>query len=109
MAKRRKKGLERRIARERILILFDLAEKEALKGNMTRANRYVQLARWIGMRYNTSLPSALKRRFCRKCGAFLLPSKSGRVRLRSSRITITCGECGHVMRMPYRREKANRR
>ncbi|MCJ2555539.1 MAG: ribonuclease P [Candidatus Thermoplasmatota archaeon] len=109
MARRRKKGLERRIARERILILFQQAEKESLRGNLRRSNRYVQLARRIGMRYNTPFPSALKRRFCRKCGSFLLPSENSRVRLRSSRITITCGECGHIMRMPYLREKSSRR
>jgi ribonuclease P protein subunit RPR2 len=108
MARRRKKGLERRIARERILILFQQAEKEALKGNLRRSNRYIHLARRIGMRYNTSLPSAMKRRFCRRCGSFLLPS-GNRVRLRSSRITVTCGECGHVMRMPYLRERSSRR
>ncbi|MFQ6107321.1 MAG: ribonuclease P protein component 4 [Thermoplasmata archaeon] len=106
---RRKKGLERRIARERIRILFELAEKEALRGNMRRSNRYVQLARRIGMRYTTPIPSALKRRFCRRCGNFLLPATTSRVRLRSSRITITCGGCGHVMRMPYLKEKSNRR
>lgn len=108
MGRRRKKGLERKIALERIHILFELAEKEALKGNMRRSNRYVQLARRIGMRYNTSLPSGLKRRFCRRCGMFLLPSISSRVRLRSSRITITCEECGYVMRMPYLKEKSSK-
>jgi ribonuclease P protein subunit RPR2 len=109
MARRRKKGLEKRIARERIQILFELAQKEALKGNMARSNRYVQLARRIGMRYNTPLPSGLKRRFCRKCGSFLLPSRNSRVRLRNSRITITCEVCGHIMRMPYLREQSSRR
>lgn len=109
MAKRRKKKLERRIARERIRILFDLAEKEALKGEARRSSRYVQLARRIGMRYNTPLPPHLKRRFCRRCGTFLLPSVSSRVRLQKSRITITCQKCGHIMRMPYSRERSSRR
>jgi ribonuclease P protein subunit RPR2 len=108
MAKRRRKGLERKIARERIQILFELAEKEAKNGNLRRARRYVHLARRIGMRYNTPLTSGMRRRFCRKCGSFLLPSEN-RVRLRSSRITVTCGECGHIMRMPYLRERSSRR
>ena len=83
---RRKKGLEKKIARERIDILFQLAEAEALRGNPRRSTRYVQLARRIAMRYNTPIPSDLKRRFCRGCGAFLLPAGNSRVRLRRSRV-----------------------
>ncbi len=52
MAQRRHKGSERRIAHERIEILFRLAEREGLKGNFVRANRYASLAAKIGMRYN---------------------------------------------------------
>ncbi|MBU2564846.1 MAG: ribonuclease P protein component 4, partial [Candidatus Thermoplasmatota archaeon] len=47
--------------------LFTLAEKESLKHNMDRADRYVELARKIGMRYNVSIPAKYKRRFCKHC------------------------------------------
>lgn len=107
---RRKKGQERRIATERIEKLFALAESEALAGNFPRADRYVDLARRIGMRYNVRLPSAFKRRVCKGCRAFLLPPKTARVRIGDSRVVTTCLKCGTVMRFPYLREqKAKRR
>ena len=106
---RRKKGQERRIAAERIETLFRLAEQEGHKGNLPRADRYVELARKIGMRYNVRLPSEFKRRVCRECHAYLLPPKTARVRIGESRLVTTCLRCGAVMRFPYRREQQARR
>lgn len=106
---RRRKGEERRIARERIERLFRLAEAEALKANDARANRYAGLARRIGMRYNVRLPSEFKRRVCKGCHAYLLPPRTARVRVGESRVTTTCLACGTVMRFPYLREQKARR
>ena len=106
---KRKKGQERRIARERIDELFRLAESEALRENRGRANRYVELARRIGMRYNVRLASEHKRRMCKECHAYLLPPKTARVRVGGSRIVTTCLACGAVMRFPYLREQKARR
>ncbi|MFQ5837232.1 MAG: ribonuclease P protein component 4 [Thermoplasmata archaeon] len=106
---RRRKGLERRIARERIEILFGLAEEEAAKGNRPRAARYAQLARRIGMRYNVPLPSPFRRFFCRTCEGYLDPGSSASVRLRRSRVIITCKACGSIYRYPYLREVKERR
>jgi len=90
-------------------ILFRLAEREALQRREARARRYVDLARRIGMRYNVRIPAEFKRRFCKGCGAFLLPATSGRVRVARGRIVVTCAACGSIQRMPYRREQAARR
>jgi len=106
---RRKKGQERRIAGERIETLFGLAEQEGSRGNLARADRYVELARRIGMRYNVRLPSKFKRRVCRVCHSYLLPPKTARVRIGKSRLVTTCLKCGAVMRFPYRREQQARR
>lgn len=106
---RRRKGQERKIARERIGVLFGLAESEAGRGNVDRANRYVELARKIGMRYNVRLASAHKRRVCGNCHAYLLPPKTARVRVGESRVITTCLACGTVMRFPYLREQKARR
>lgn len=106
---RRRKSQERRIARERIDRLFELAEREARQGHADRARRYVSLARKIGMRYNVRLPSAYKRRMCRQCFAFLLPPTTARVRIGGSQITTTCLSCGAIMRFPYREEQARGR
>ena len=61
MTQRRRKGSERKIALERIDILFRLAEREAVAGNSARADRYASLAAKIGMRYNVRLPREFKR------------------------------------------------
>ncbi len=109
MAKRRHRGMERRIALERMTTLFRQAESEALQRRYGRARRYVELARRIGMRYNVHVPAPFKRSFCKKCLAFLLPSVSARIRVGHGRVIVTCTACGAVQRHPYRREQAARR
>lgn len=109
MPKRRHRGMERRIAVERMSTLFRLAESEALQRHADRARRYVELARRLGMRYNVRVPAAFKRSFCKKCLAFLLPSVSARIRVGRGRVVVTCIACGAVQRYPYRREQKVRR
>jgi ribonuclease P protein subunit RPR2 len=89
-----------RIASERMAILFEEAERAARKGEGALSDRYVSLARSIGMRYNVRLPAGLRRRACRKCGAFLVPGKNLRVRLRGGKTVWTCLKCGEVSRTP---------
>ena len=98
------------IGKERIERLFSLAEKE-FHSHPERSHRYVQLARKIAMRYNIRLPSATKRLYCRKCYKYLKPSINCRVRTSAGQkaVIVTCLECGHVMRHPYRREKKHSR
>ena len=105
----RKKSQERRIALERIEVLFDMAEKEAMKKNWTRANRYVELARSVGMRYNVTPGPDLRRKFCRGCGTFLLPPATARIRLGGGKVICTCLKCGRVTRYPHIRERREKR
>ena len=93
------------IAKERIDILFAQAEKEALNGRPDRSNRYVHLARKIGMRYNVRLPREYRMKYCRKCDAFLLPGVNAKYRMNNGKISVTCNNCGHVYRHPYLKEK----
>ena len=102
---RRKKKEERKIAFERINVLFSLADKYAQQGKTQRANRYAQLAWKIGMRYNVTLPGYLKRRYCRGCHTFLRPGVNCRVRLTGDRITMACGSCGRQYRYPFLKER----
>ena len=111
---RRRKGRKGRrnremiaIAKERIDILFSEAEKAALSGRMDRANRYVYLARKIGMRYNVRLPGKYRMHYCRKCDSFLMPGVNAEYRLNNGKITVTCKNCGHVYRRPYLKEKSH--
>jgi len=89
--------------------LFTLAEKEALKHNIDRADRYVELARKIGMRYNVPIPAKYKRRFCKHCYAYLLPGMNARVRTGKAKIIIFCENCKKYIRIPFIREVKERR
>lgn len=88
------------IARERIDILMTEADQAALAGRMELADRYVDLARRVGMRYNVRVPTTYRRRFCRGCYRYLQPGASSRTRLSRGRVVTTCLRCGHVSRIP---------
>lgn len=103
MRKSQKPEWQTRIARERIQILFSLAEKEFNK-YPERSRRYIQLARKIGLRYNVRLSKELKRKFCKNCNSLLIPDKSEQVRIDSKNKTIvrTCLNCNRTYRYPYK-------
>ena len=96
----------RRIARERIKILFNLA-KETFKKDRKKSRRYIELMRKIGLRYNVRLPKDIKRSFCKKCNTLLVPSETSIVRLdkREKTVRVKCLVCGKIYRYPYGREK----
>jgi ribonuclease P protein subunit RPR2 len=101
-----KPGWQQEMGAERIERLFSLAEKE-FSIHPERSHRYVFLARKIAMRYNIRIPPELRRSYCKKCYKYLKPSINCRVRTNASQraVIVTCLECGHVMRHPYRKEK----
>lgn len=99
----------RRIALQRIHQLFQQAEKRAFENRMELANRYVELARKISMRYLVRMPKKYKRRYCKHCYTYLIPSKNCRVRLKNRKVVITCFKCKKIMRYPYIREIKERR
>ncbi len=101
--RRQKKAKLRRIARKRINVLFKEAEEAASKGELERANRYVELARKLGMRHNVSLPSEFKRRVCKNCYSYLYPSKSCSIRLKKGSLVSKCFECRSINRYVYER------
>ncbi|MCK4717241.1 MAG: RNAase P [Thermoplasmata archaeon] len=97
----RRKKEARSIARERIAILYSLAEEAALQGEETRAKRYISLLRKIGMRYNVSIPKKHKVTTCRRCNAFLISGKTAKIRLDKKKLIVECLGCGYVRRFPY--------
>lgn len=106
MARQRKKqkSLIKDLAAQRIERLFELAHDE-FGQNPKRSDRYVLLARRIGMRYRIRFPTNLKRRMCKHCRSYLVPGSSSRVRLRGRYITVTCLRCNKQMRYPYKSSK----
>jgi len=97
---------QRRIARERIRILFELAKKN-LDEHPERSKRYIQLMRKIGLRYNVRLPKNIKRSFCKNCNTLLVPGKTSIIRLnrREKTVRVKCLVCGKIYRYPYGRKK----
>ncbi|WP_094227870.1 ribonuclease P protein component 4 [Methanolobus psychrotolerans] len=94
------KAISKTIAQERIQYLFEIAKNE-LSNDSGRSERYISLARKIGMRHRVSIPAELKRNLCKKCGSLLVPGKNSRTRLKDSYVIITCLECGEVKRYPF--------
>ncbi len=103
----RKPGYQDRIAKERIKSLLAQA-KAVFKENPELAHRYAGLARRISLRYNIRLPREMKRHICKKCHRYLVPGSNCQVRARREKqaVIIRCLECGHIMRFPYRTERA---
>lgn len=90
------------IANERIAILFSRAEEEfALHPELS--NRYVEIARDIAKKFNIHIPLELRRRFCKKCGSYLVPGKNLTVRLLSKekKVLSVCGVCSDEKKVPY--------
>jgi ribonuclease P protein subunit RPR2 len=116
------------IAKERMDILFSLAQKEYDNKNNSctnnpqranervnessaneRPNRYVELALKISKKYNTSIPLKWKRRYCKSCHKFLQPGINSKIRLSNNQVNIKCLECNHILHIPYKKEQKLKR
>lgn len=95
-----RKRLQKSIAKKRIHRLFRLAEEYALCDRLNLSDRYVFLARKISMRYLVPIPKEFKRRFCKHCYSYLLPTVTCRVRINKGIITIYCYRCQKFTRIP---------
>lgn len=96
------KGIVKRVAEERIKILYRLA-KETLDSDPELSARYVRLIKQIGKHYKIRLGKEIKRNICRKCGVVLVPGKNAKVRVASSRKSVIyiCGSCGATNSTKY--------
>ncbi len=100
----------KKIAKERINILFREAEK-IFNENPALSKRYVFIARKIAMKSNIKLSSEQKRKVCKKCRAFLFPGKNCIVRTNSKTKSVEylCKDCGNKNRYGYSKEKSSLR
>lgn len=88
-----------KIAKERIALLFEEARKIVAQ-DKALANRYIELARKIGMRYNVRMPKELKRKICKGCKAYLSPA-TARYSTKNKILRIQCMACKRVNRYPF--------
>jgi len=98
----RKRREAKKIARERIDILFKMAERMAEIGEEALADRYVALILEISKKYRIRLPTSIKRRICKKCRCFIVPGRNARVRVKKGRVIIYCQKCGRIKRIPFK-------
>ncbi|SNQ60386.1 ribonuclease P protein component 4 [Candidatus Methanoperedens nitratireducens] len=98
--RKKQKDWAKDMAFQRIERLFELADQE-FETHPGRSNRYVWLARRIGMRYRVRIPQELKEKMCKHCHAYLVQGVTARTRLRGDYITTTCLACGEHIRRPY--------
>ncbi len=96
MNRRRKEtGKIKKIARERIEILLEKADK-VYGTDSILAQNYADNARKVAMKARVRLPRKWRFRFCSKCKKFLYPGINARVRIKSgnpSRIILYCDYC----------------
>ncbi len=104
--RRKQKNDQRKIAAERISILFKLADEAAICKNLKDADHYINEARKIAMKFNMRIPKGYRGRFCKYCYRYLLPSTTSRVRINSQqhRVEVKCLECNRVIFYPFIRE-----
>ncbi|MGB9675182.1 MAG: ribonuclease P protein component 4 [Candidatus Nanoarchaeia archaeon] len=97
----------KKIASERIDILFKEAEAAAKTGNIDRATRYLFLARKLAMKFNLRFSREQRRKFCHKCYTWLQPGKNVQIKLnpKLKAVEYICKACGHINRYPYIKEK----
>lgn len=96
------------IAEERIARLFELAEKAAKEGDIAHANRYVELAWKIKLKFRAKLSPYQKRLFCRKCLKFLGDGKTGRYRAVKGSLEVKCLGCGYTRKYTLKPKAAKK-
>jgi ribonuclease P protein subunit RPR2 len=98
--RRNQKEEANEIAKERVDKLFKEAEKAAASGDLESANRYVEMAWKIKLKFKIKLTNYQKRIFCKKCLKFLLAGKTGTYRTENKQLIIHCLGCDDVKRIP---------
>ncbi|MDD1699962.1 MAG: ribonuclease P [Methanoregula sp.] len=97
MKERSRNPVTKKIARERIEILFEQARLEFCE-HPERSNRYIGIARRIAMRQRIRIDREFRRQFCHHCYAFLVPGKNMRVRVYRRNVVVTCYCCNKKTR-----------
>ena len=100
--KRINKKNQKMMALKRIQVLFELAYIKASKKEFDIADRYVNIARRLSMRYLVPIPSKYKRFFCKHCYCYILPDVNSRFRIKNGKIIIFCKNCKRFNRIIFK-------
>ena len=94
----RKHKKQQQLAKQHITELFS----EAKSADPLLAQRYISLARRIGMKFRMRMTPQQKRQFCRSCDAYFT-SKNSRTRLRKGMVVQYCMGCRKHQRFRYKK------
>ncbi|MCL5873969.1 MAG: hypothetical protein M1161_01325 [Candidatus Thermoplasmatota archaeon] len=97
------KNSERRVAEERMKVLFELALDDEKSDKKQYANRKYELIHLYSTKYKTRVLEEARTWVCKKCKKGIY-SGGGRVRINTSTITVSCNSCGYVRRIPISRQ-----
>lgn len=88
------------VAVERIKILYALAKEEP---DSEFSRKYVKLLKDISRHYKIRLDKKTKSSICKKCNTILIPGKTAKVRIASSKkyVLYTCLNCGAETHLHY--------
>ena len=91
-------------AKEQITSIFKMAD-EIYQKFPHLADRYVKIARQLAMKVRLKMPREFKRKYCKFCKCFLVPSKNCRVRLHNGHLVYYCLNCKKITRIGYANKK----
>jgi ribonuclease P protein subunit RPR2 len=95
----RKKTYIKKTAKQRLEKLFIFAEKYSKSNRFDLADRYVEIARSLSMRYLVPIPKKYKRCFCKHCYSYLRPGVNCKIRINRKKLIIYCGICKKFTRI----------
>ena len=92
------------IAKERVEILFALAEK-VVSEDRALADSYIKILNSIRTHYKVALPQNIKNRICGECASVLIPGLNCKVTVASSKsyVVYKCASCGAEEHLHYKR------
>lgn len=99
---RAKRDSMQEIAKERISVLFNEAEKN-YSSNASLSDRYVFLAGKISAKFKVPFTREQKLKYCKGCGKYIVPGNNASVRLSKGNIVVKCQNCGTIKRLKYGR------
>jgi ribonuclease P protein subunit RPR2 len=107
MREKNRFGNGKKIARERIDILFENAIQWADEDS-ERSRCCILIAKRIAMKQRIRIPKRYRRLFCAHCHTLLRPGKNSRIRIQHGRVIMTCLLCGQRKRYPVVKHDANK-
>ncbi len=90
-----------KVASDRISELFSVAEEDFFR-SPERSARVLAIAKKMSLKHKVPFSKTQKMLFCKKCGAYLFPGRSSRVRVSRGKVVVLCLACKDLRRYVYK-------